>query len=166
MKMKRIVRYARVMRRFTILPLAAFAAVSMSAILLVGAAHSAPTSVAPVYSVATVYRGLTRDPAQWQGRVVLVRGNLHIVGGGGFMPEIAVLTDPAEHLMTGSVDLLRLAVVRQVLGRDDEGGTPGLFFHKAPTSRQQLDLQHTATYRVRLSRAPFGSQFYAVVTAV
>jgi len=154
------------MRRFTILPLAALAAVSMSAILLVGGAHSAPTSAARVYSVATVYRGLTRDSAQWQGHVVLVRGNLHVVGGGGFMPEIAVLTDPAEHLMIGKVDLLRLAMVRQVLGRDNESGTPGLFFHKAPTSQQQLDLQHTQTYRVRLSRAPFGGQLYAVVTAV
>lgn len=164
--MKRIVRYARVMRRFIILPLAAFAAVSMSAIVLVGVAHSVPTSATRVYSVATVYRGLTRDPAQWQGRVVLVHGNLHIVGGNGFMPEIAVLTDPAEHLMIGSVDLLRLAVVRRILGQGDEGGTPGLFFHQAPTSRQHLDLQRTATYRVRLSRAPFGGQLYAVVTAV
>lgn len=164
--MKRIVRYARVMRRFIILPLAAFVAVSMSAILLVGVAHSVSTSATRVYSVATVYRGLMHDPVQWQGRVVPVRGNLHIVGGSGFMPEIALLTDPVEHLMIGKVDLLRLAVVRQVLGRDDEGGTPGLFFHKAPTSRQQLDLQHTATYRVRLSRVPFGSQFYPVVTAV
>ncbi len=154
------------MRRFTILPLAALVAVSMSAIMLVGVVHSVPTSAAPVYSVATVYHGLTRDPDQWQGHVVLVRGVLRIAGGGGFMPEIAVLTDPAEHLMIGKVDLLSLAVVRQVLGRDGEGGTPGLFFHKAPTSQQQLDVQHTQTYRVRLSRAPFGGQLYAVVTAV
>jgi len=163
---KRIVGYAGVMKRSTILPLAALVAMSMSAIVLVDAAHSPPPSAAPVYSVATVYRGLTRDSARWQGHVVFVRGNLHIVGGGDFMPEIVALTDPAEHLMIGSVDLLRLAVVRQVLGRDDEGGTPGLFFRQAPTSRQQLDLQHTATYRVRLSRAPFGGQLYAVVTAV
>ncbi len=156
------------MRRFTILPFAAVAAaaMSMSVITLAGVVHSAPTSAARVYSVATVYHGLTRDPAQWQGRVVLVRGNLRIAGGGGFMPEIAVLTDPAEHLMIGKVDLLSLAVVRQVLGRDDEGSTPGLFFHKAPTSRQQLDVQHTATYRVRLTRAPLGGQLYAVATAV
>ncbi len=154
------------MKRFTILPLVAVAAVSMSAILLVGATRSAPTSTAHIYSVATVCRGLTRDADQWQGRVVLVRGNLRIAGGGGFMPTIAVLTDPANHLMLGNIDLLRLAVVRRVLGRDDEGGTPGLFFHRAPTSRQHLDLQHAATYRVRLSRAPFGGQFYAVATAV
>jgi hypothetical protein len=154
------------MRRFTILPLAAFAAVSMSAILLVGTAHSAPTSVAQVYSVATVYRGLTHNFAQWQGRVVLVRGNLQIAGGSGFMPEIAVLTDPTEHLLIGKVDLLRLAVVRRILERDDEGGTPGLFFHQALTSRQHLDLQHTTTYRVRLTRAPFSGQLYAVATAV
>jgi len=164
--MKRIVRYARVMRRFTILPLAAFAIVSMSAILLVGAAQSAPTSAGRVYSVATVYRGLTRDSAQWQGHVVLVRGNLQIAGGGGFMPQIAVLTDPAEHVMIGKVDLLRLPLVRRLLGRDDTGGTPGLYFHQAPASRQHLDLQHTATYRVRLSRAPFSGQLYAVATAV
>jgi hypothetical protein len=155
------------MRRFTNLPLAAFATISMSAILLVGAFRAAPTSSdAPVYSVAAVYHGLMRDAAHWQGHVVLVRGDLQIVGGGGFMPQIAVLTDPAEHLMIGKVDLMRLALVRRLLGRDDTGGTPGLYFHQAPASRQHLDLQHAATYRVRLSRMPFSGQLYAVVTAV
>ncbi len=154
------------MKRFTIAPICVALALCVFVTLLVGAARYAPPSAGPVYSVATVYHGLTRDPAAWQGRVVRVRGIVRIAGGPWGMPSIAVLTDPTNHMMVGKIDLLRLGIVRWLLGRNDEGGTPGLFLHEAPTSRQRLDTQAAAIYRVRLTRMPFGGQLYAVATAV
>lgn len=154
------------MKRFTIASIVAALALSASAALLIAAARPTPAGATPVYSVATAYRGLTHDPAAWEGRVVRVRGVVKVASAPWGMPVIAVLNDPPEHVMVGAVDLLGVGPIRWLLGRDDEGGTPGLFFHEAPSSHQRLDMRSAAIYRVRLTRVPFGGQSYAVATAV
>jgi len=117
-------------------------------------ARDAAVQPQPVYTVATVSRGLQHNLALWTGRTVLVQGDLHITGGATpiSMP-LVVMTAPPPHVSIGPVDLTQFLQRLGGQGTQDKG----LLLTQAQGSHQRLDFAHTGTYRLRLSFTRVGA---------
>lgn len=115
----------------------------------VGAAPAA--SGQPTYTVAQAVVGIELHPNTWRGRVVRVRGLVH-VGLVGVDRPVAVLADaPRAAIHTAPIDIGPL--LERLRGTPSGGRPAMLLLTQKPTSRQRLDEQRAKVYLLRLGTA-------------